>query len=67
LKVCVYPEYDKLVKQFKYADRMGMAVALVLGPDEIASGKVAVKDLRTREQVEVSVGNIVETIKKHLA
>jgi histidyl-tRNA synthetase len=67
LKVCVYPEYDKLVKQFKYADRMGMAVALVLGPDEIASGKVAVKDLRTREQVEVSADNILEVIKKHLA
>jgi histidyl-tRNA synthetase len=46
---------------------MGMAVALVLGPDEIANGKVAVKDLQTREQVEVSADNIVETLKKHLA
>jgi histidyl-tRNA synthetase len=67
LKVCVYPECEKLVKQFKYADRMGMAVALVLGPDEIANGKVAVKDLQTREQVEVSADIIVETLKKHLA
>lgn len=67
LKVSVYPEFDKLVKQFRYADRLGMAVALVLGPDEITNNLVAVKDLRTREQVVVSAENIVETVRKHLA
>jgi histidyl-tRNA synthetase len=67
LKVCVYPECDKLVKQFKYADRMGMTVALVLGPDEIANGTIALKDLRSREQVDVSADSVVETVQKYLA
>jgi histidyl-tRNA synthetase len=67
LKVSLYPETEKLVKQFKYADKMGMAVALVLGPDEIANGTIALKDLRSREQVDVSADSIVETLQKYLA
>jgi histidyl-tRNA synthetase len=41
---------DKLGKQFKYADRKGVPLALVLGPDELARGEVVVKDLRSGEQ-----------------
>jgi len=33
--------------QFKAADRSGARLALVVGPDEAASGTVAIKDLRT--------------------
>ena len=50
----VLAEPEKLAKQFKYADRLGLKKALVLGPDEIASGNVVVKDLRTFEQVVVN-------------
>ena len=35
-----YPEAAKLPKQFKFADRMGMKAVLVLGPDELAQGRV---------------------------
>ena len=34
LNVMVSPEPTKLPKQFKFADKMKMKVALVLGPDE---------------------------------
>ncbi len=50
LKVISYPEAAKLPRQFKFADRRGIRVAVVLGPDELESGQVAVKDLRTGEQ-----------------
>ena len=50
LNAAVYPEPAKLGKQFKYADRMGMRVAAILGPDELSSGQVAVKDLATGSQ-----------------
>lgn len=53
LKVATFPEPARLGKQFKFADRMGMRVAVVLGPDEIRNGQVAVKDLRTGDQVNV--------------
>ncbi len=53
LKVACYPEAIKLGKQFKYGDRMGMKVALVLGPDELSQGMVALKDLQSGEQSSV--------------
>ncbi len=37
-------------KQFARADKWGARVALVLGEDEVAGGKVVVKDLRSGEQ-----------------
>jgi histidyl-tRNA synthetase len=46
----VYPEPAKLPKQFKYADRLKMRYILVLGPDEVSSGMVTVKDLQDGSQ-----------------
>lgn len=45
-----YPQADRLPKQLKYADRQRIPLAAILGPDEIAADKVAVKDLRTGQQ-----------------
>ncbi len=54
LNVYSYPTPDKLGKQFRHADRIGAKIAVILGPDEIANQQVAIKDLKTREQVTVS-------------
>lgn len=59
----VLAEPEKLAKQFKYADRLGLKKALVLGPDELAAGKVVVKDLRTFEQVVVDRDQIIASLK----
>ena len=64
LKVMVYPEPSKLQKQFKFADKMKMKAALVLGPDEAEKGLVVVKDLSKGEQVQVTREAVVESIKK---
>ena len=53
----------RLPKQFKYADRIGAKVTLVLGPDEIEKGQVAVKNLLNGEQVSVARESLVDTIK----
>ncbi len=53
LKVNCYPEVEQLGKQFRHANRIGSRVATVLGPEEMAEGMVAVKDLRARDQVQV--------------
>ncbi len=45
LDVAVYPEPAKLPKQLKFADKLGMRVAIVLGPEEDANDQLAVKDL----------------------
>jgi len=62
LKVYSYPVADKLGKQFRHADRIGARIALVLGPDEIKSGEVAIKDLTSREQKSVNRKEIVKVI-----
>ncbi|HEX2282419.1 MAG TPA: His/Gly/Thr/Pro-type tRNA ligase C-terminal domain-containing protein, partial [Thermomicrobiales bacterium] len=43
-----------LGQQFRYASRRGIPFAIVIGPDEIERGVVAVKDLQSGDQVEVS-------------
>jgi len=53
LDVVGYPTADKLGKQFRHADRIGVRLAVVLGPDEIKAGTVAVKDLSSGDQVSV--------------
>ena len=63
-RVVLYPEFDKMAKQFKYADRLNIPVAVILGPDELEKSEVAVKNLRTREQVNVSREMLIEQIEK---
>lgn len=64
LKVMVSPEPAKLPKQFKFADKMKMKVALVLGPDEAANNQVTVKNLVNGEQVVVAQDAVAEYIQK---
>ena len=63
LNVIVYPELTKLPKQFRFADRMKMRVALVLGPDEVEKGLVVVKNLSNGEQAQVAREGVVESVK----
>ena len=50
LRVDVYPETDKLGKQFKYAAGCQIPFVLIVGDDERAKGMVSVKDLRSGDQ-----------------
>lgn len=43
--VDLYAGTGKLAAQFKYADQRRAGLALVIGPDEAAAGKVKIKDL----------------------
>jgi histidyl-tRNA synthetase len=64
LNVICYPEAVKLPKQFKYADRIGAKVTLVLGPEEVEKGRVAVKNLVNGEQISVAREALVDQIRK---
>ncbi len=63
LNVMVYPEPVKLPKQFKFADKMKMRVAMVLGPDEVEKDLVVVKNLGTGDQLQVKREAVLESIK----
>lgn len=49
LRVMVYPDARKLGVQFRFAESGGIPLALIAGEREAASGRVNLKDLRTRE------------------
>jgi histidyl-tRNA synthetase len=53
LAVEVFPDVDKLGKQFKYAAERGVPFVAVLGEAERAAGTVAIKALATGQQVVV--------------
>jgi histidyl-tRNA synthetase len=60
----VFPEPTKLQKQFKFADKMKIKLALTIGPDEAANAQVAIKNLMTGEQVTVKREAVVSEIQK---
>ena len=65
-RAAVYPEPDKLGKQFKYADKLDISVAVILGPDELLENLVAVKNLKTRDQVTIKRSELLNQIEKFL-
>jgi histidyl-tRNA synthetase len=62
LRVEVYPEADKLGKQFKYAAARAIPFVTVVGDAERAAGQVTVKNLTTGEQQSVPRAKAAETI-----
>lgn len=54
---------DKLGKQFREADAKGVPYALIAGPDEIAAGTVAIKDLHSGEQRTVARADVVAVLR----
>ena len=67
LNVICYPEAIKLDKQIKYADRSGIRLVIMLGPDEIEKGQVTIKDLKIGEQIKVESTQTTKIIKRILA
>jgi histidyl-tRNA synthetase len=67
LNVMVSPEPSKLPKQFKFADKMKMKAALVLGPDDAVKNQVVIKNLLTGEQAAVAREAVLSSLKAILA
>jgi histidyl-tRNA synthetase len=63
INVMIYPEAAKLPKQFKFADKMKMKVALTIGTDEAEKGLVAVKNLLNGNQQIVPQSEAVKAIR----
>ncbi len=62
INVNCYPEATKLAKQFKFADRIGVKIVLVLGPDELNARQVTIKDLAAGTQTTTNRDKVVEVI-----
>jgi histidyl-tRNA synthetase len=64
LRVDLYPEADKIGKQFKYASARGIPFVVVAGDDERARGEVAIKDLQSSEQRSVKREDLASEIRR---
>jgi histidyl-tRNA synthetase len=56
----LYPEKAKFDKQFKYAEKKGIRYVVIIGAEEIANGKVQMKDLKESAQVQLSIGEFLK-------
>ena len=62
LRVDIYPEAEKLGKQFKYASSRSVPFVAIVGDDERANGTVSIKDLRTGEQQAIARGDAAQYV-----
>ena len=58
LRTEMYPEAKGLGKQLKYADRKGIPLAIIGGPDELTKGIWQGKDLRVGSSTELADGEL---------
>ena len=58
----VYPDKTKMKKQMSYANTKGIAFVALAGDDEIAQGKVTLKNMTTGEQKLVTAEEMVKEI-----
>ncbi len=63
----VYPDPAKLKKQMNYANQKGIPYVVLMGEDEIASGKVSLRNMQSGEQISLPAGELAEYLKKILA
>lgn len=55
----LFPDaHKKLDKQLKYADKVGIPYALIIGPDELQKGTVIMKNLAAKTQQEVALSEL---------
>ena len=59
----IYLEDKKIKAKFKYADRLQIPYVAVIGDDEIANGKIALKDMQTGEQESLNIQEVIEKLK----
>ncbi|NTU60962.1 MAG: histidine--tRNA ligase, partial [Caldiserica bacterium] len=66
LKTDLSTSGQQLGKQLSYASKHGVPVAVIIADDEVATDTVSIKSLATKQQVNVSLDSMVETVKSFL-
>jgi histidyl-tRNA synthetase len=59
----IYPELKKVNKQLEYADKKSIPFVVLIGTDEIQSGLLTIKNLKTGEQLKKSLDDIIKMIR----
>ncbi|KEO72390.1 histidine--tRNA ligase [Anditalea andensis] len=59
----IYPESAKIKKQFNYADKKNIPFVIIVGSDEISSGKVTLKDMKSGIQTLLTLEEVSKILK----
>jgi histidyl-tRNA synthetase len=62
ISVEVYPAFDKLAKQFKYADQAKIPYVLIVGDEEAKTNQVSLKNMQSGEQEQLSLSLVRDKI-----
>jgi histidyl-tRNA synthetase len=62
-----YPQPVRLQRQFKYADRNEIPLVVIIGPDEMVSDKVSLKEMASGEQETFARSDLLARIKARLS
>mgnify|MGYP001484435158 CR=1 FL=1 len=60
----IYPGEGKLKKQMEYANKIGSPAVILYGNNEIKTGKVTLKNLKSGKETSVAIESISDEIKK---
>lgn len=60
----IYFNDGKMGKKFSYADKLGIPYVVVVGEDEVNTGRYKLKDMLTGEQNELDIEQIIQCLKK---
>lgn len=63
IKVEMYPDADKIAKQFKHAEKRGINSVVIVGADELANKNFTFKDLTNGTQEVVTLEQLIEKLK----
>jgi histidyl-tRNA synthetase len=58
----IFPNVEKLDKQLKYADRLGVPYVVIQGPEEVAKNVVKLKMMKTKEQTELTIDEVINKL-----
>ena len=56
----LYPDKKKINKQFEYADKRNIPYVIIVGGDEINKGVVKLRNMKTKEEKEMTTEQLIE-------
>jgi len=63
----LYYGTDPLGTQIRYALKKGIPFVVIVGPDELASAQVTVRDLRLKSQTQVARSDVANWLRERVA
>ena len=58
----LYPSAEKIKKQMNYANNKGVQYAVMVGEDEMKSGKLSIKNMQTGDQEKMNISELIKIL-----